>query len=338
MSYILDTSTPASKVINIDSRFAHVFNRRDEDGNQLTSDFLFQMKESVLCPEHLSMICFLQSATIPYSFYNIRHKVNNELILDFVDAVAGRGGTYKLVIPAGSYNAITFANYFTDTLNATDNEIASPWAPGLFRLYKKESGVFQAMTTNPFINYVVNMSLDLVRLRFKIYTTTQDSTLSCKWNDVETTVNDLFGFRDNAPQLIPYSTNGLTNLASDKVIDMNDEIHGLYLRTSLTSNGTLNAQTGVFSDILARIPITCNPGGIIFHTPNNSTHKLQITSPVIKYILVRLTDDHNRLLDLNGMHFQISVQIDFVPRIPNLVGLTKTQRRLKIANKPNIKK
>ena len=135
MSYILDTSTPASKVINIDSRFAHVFNRRDEDGNQLTSDFMFHMKEPVLCPEHLSMICFLQSATIPYSFYNIRHKVNNELILDFVDAT--NGGTYKLVIPAGNYNAITFKNYFVDTLNATNAQIASPWAPNLYRLYKK---------------------------------------------------------------------------------------------------------------------------------------------------------------------------------------------------------
>ena len=103
-------------------------------------------------------------------------------------------------------------------------------------------------------------------------------------------------FRDDAIQQIPYSADGLVSIASNKVIDMNDEIHGLYMRTSLTTNGTLNAETGVFNDILARVPITCNPGGIIFHTPNNSTHKLQITSPVIKFILVKLTDDHNRLL------------------------------------------
>eukprot|EP01051_Picozoa_sp_SAG22_P012958 SAG22_NODE_1398_length_4507_cov_9.035617_7_plen_90_part_00 len=85
------------------------------------------------------------------------------------------------------------------------------------------------------------------------------NVLSLKWNDPETTINDLFGFRESAAQTIPYSTNGMTNITSDKVVDMNDEIHGLYLRTSLTSNGTLNAQSGIFGDILSRIPIDCNP-------------------------------------------------------------------------------
>ena len=39
MSYITDTSTPASKVIHLDSTHAHVHFQRDEEGNNLTTNF-----------------------------------------------------------------------------------------------------------------------------------------------------------------------------------------------------------------------------------------------------------------------------------------------------------
>eukprot|EP01050_Picozoa_sp_SAG11_P040211 SAG11_NODE_17359_length_520_cov_28.232779_1_plen_57_part_01 len=57
MSYITDTSTPASKVIHLDSAHAEVKFQKDDDGNLITTNFLYHMKESIVCPEHLSMIC-----------------------------------------------------------------------------------------------------------------------------------------------------------------------------------------------------------------------------------------------------------------------------------------
>eukprot|EP01052_Picozoa_sp_SAG31_P031857 SAG31_NODE_3425_length_4290_cov_171.943927_4_plen_346_part_00 len=324
MAYVLDTSTPASKVINMDSRYGTIFDRKDEDGNELTSQFTYQMKEAILCPEHLSMICFLQSATIPYSFYNVRENVNNALVIEY------DSDTYKLTLPAGNYNALSFMDAFTGIIEASDSLLNSTWTPGLYRLYKKSGSTYAPQTTNPFTPFTVQASFDLQRLRYKLHTTVNTNSMTLQWNDPDTTINDLFGFREsNGAQAIPYSTDGHTFIASDKVIDMNDEIHGLYLRTSLTTDGVLNAETGQFGNILSRIPISCNPGGIIFHVPSNSTHKLQITPPVIKYVRVQLTDDHNRILDLNGMNFQISVQIDFVPRYTPLLGMDKVQRRAK---------
>jgi hypothetical protein len=70
-------------------------------------------------------------------------------------------------------------------------------------------------------------------------------------DDVETTCNDLFGFRGDSDQRIPYSSDKTIFLGGDKVIDMDDEVHGLYLRTSLTTGGTLNSETGTFSNILS---------------------------------------------------------------------------------------
>ena len=90
MSYITDTSTPASKVIHLDSAHAHVNFIKDDEGNILTTNFLYHMKEAIVCPDHLSMICTLHTATIPYTFYNVRSGVNNELILNYIDVTGFR--------------------------------------------------------------------------------------------------------------------------------------------------------------------------------------------------------------------------------------------------------
>jgi hypothetical protein len=57
MSYITDTSTPASKVIHLDSNHAHTYHNKDEDGNVIPTSFVYHMNEAIVCPEHLSMIC-----------------------------------------------------------------------------------------------------------------------------------------------------------------------------------------------------------------------------------------------------------------------------------------
>ena len=48
----------------------------------------------------------------------------------------------------------------------------------------------------------------------------------------------------------------------------------------------------------------------------------------IKTIRVRITDERNRLLDLNGLQFQIAIQFDFVYNKPQIEPLDKQSRRL----------
>ena len=345
MSYITDTSTPASKVIHLDSRQAHTYHQKDEDGNEISTSFVYHMNEAIVCPEHLSMICSLHTCTIPYTFYNVRNNVNNSVVLTYTGNIFA--GDYKIVFPAGSYTALSFINTFQNIMTGDQGFLENPWATfdgvDYYRIYFNSGGTTPPTWTalahgfNPFLSTsggkaatTINGVLDRVRLRYHIFDTTdpdENNTLTFRWDHADTTTQDLFGFRTDAPGLIPYSDDQTTFLASDKVIDMNDEIHGLYLRTSLTTDGTLDSETGTFCNILARISINTNFGGVIFHTPSNSSHKLQISLPVIKFIGVKLTDDKNRLIDLNGLHFQVAFQIDFVPRLQMLQGLTKSQRR-----------
>eukprot|EP01050_Picozoa_sp_SAG11_P028402 SAG11_NODE_7575_length_1126_cov_54.943525_3_plen_200_part_01 len=175
MSYITDTSTPASKVIHLDSAHAHLYHQKDEDGNSITTNFIYHMKEAINCPEHLSMICSLHTATIPYSFYNVRHKVNNFLIVDYTDHANTYSGIYKIVIPSGNYTAYSLMDKILEIMGGSSAYLASPWAPGQFPLYKLVNDKFQLTLANPFLSsqtpYILKMEFDLTRLRYKFSST-----------------------------------------------------------------------------------------------------------------------------------------------------------------------
>ena len=44
-------------------------------------------------------------------------------------------------------------------------------------------------------------------------------------------------------------------------------------------------------------------------------------------VSIRLTDERNRLLDLNGLHFQIAIQFDFDYKMNVIPPITKIERR-----------
>ena len=74
----------------------------------------------------------------------------------------------------------------------------------------------------------------------------------------------------------------------------------------------MDNELGTFSNILARLPITTNAGGIIFYDPSMSDHSTLVHPHYIQSIVIKLTDDRNRAIDLNGLHWQVSFKICFV--------------------------
>ena len=73
----------------------------------------------------------------------------------------------------------------------------------------------------------------------------------------------------------------------------------------------MESQSKSFSNILSRIPITTNPGDVIFKQPNDVGHKCLVQTKNISQIVVRLVDDRNNVLDLNGLHFQLSIKFEY---------------------------
>jgi hypothetical protein len=302
MSYILQSNAEPSKILYIDSRDATNYLATNEGGYTLTSYFQYQLKEKIEVPRNQRALISLNSATIPYSFYNIRDNINNKLKCRITNQDTQAFIEATLQLNPANYDAYSFATtletFFNNNLKDPSNEI------------------------NYNIDVIYSTDLQKFRYRFTKHddnVATPNMLVQLKFDDpvVTQTPHIEMGFREGilVETLMPSTIVGgtfTTELISHNVIDINGSIHGVYIRTNLVSDGTLDTQSGTFSNILSRIPINVNSGGMIFATPNNATHKSIVDLRTIDTLTIRLTDERNRILDLNGLHLQIAVAIDFV--------------------------
>jgi hypothetical protein len=295
MSYNLSSNTMSSKILYIDSRDAdnYLATKLRGDGItqvDLTSYFQYVLKENIEIPLNQRALISLNSATIPYSFYNIRLGINDILTATAKNTGSGATiGPLDFTIPPGNYTAYSLADIIINQIN---------------------NGNLQDAGNN--ITFALSMvfNTDTQKYQYTI-TTTEANPISLTFNFQD---KDLIsphiemGFPANDFTF----TSGQPTQNSQNVVDINGSIHGVYIRTNLVSTGTLDSQNGTFSNILSRIPINVQSGGIIFATPNNQTHRSIVDIRAINMLTIRLTDERNRILDLNGLHFQIAIAIDFI--------------------------
>ena len=60
------------------------------------------------------------------------------------------------------------------------------------------------------------------------------------------------------------------------VVDINGSIHTLNVRTNLPTFSVYDTMTGGPSDVLSKVMIDTNPGGIIYHLPRDNSHKQSV--------------------------------------------------------------
>ena len=301
MSYILPSNTKSGIILYLDSRDATSYLATslsiDKDGNSisipLTSYFQYVLTENVEIPLNQRALVSLESATIPYSFYNVRTDVNDTLIFLITD-IAGDvdTGITTITLLNGNYTAYSLADAIQTQINLKSNVDSN--LKYTFQMdYDSDKNKFIfSITTNEMVgaNNGNNLRVDLFF---------EDSIKSC---------NVEMGFRPL--NHVFYSNSAEVIRTSQNVIDINGSIHGVYIRSNLVSKGTLDSQNGTLSNILARLPINVQSGGIIFGESNN--HRSVVDLRYINTITIRLTDERNRILDLNGLHFQLAIQIDFI--------------------------
>ena len=116
MSYILPANSEPSKILYIDSRdatnyLANLPSRDHDDGSitneRLTSYFSYQLTEKIEIPINQRALISLNSATIPYSFYNIRHLINDTLTIRATRTDTNVSFQNTLIISSGNYTAYT---------------------------------------------------------------------------------------------------------------------------------------------------------------------------------------------------------------------------------------
>tara|TARA_R100000808_G_C2151897_1_gene161080 strand:+ start:2248 stop:3216 length:969 start_codon:yes stop_codon:yes gene_type:complete len=257
----------------------------------LTTDFDYELEQPIKCPENQIILVSCIGATIPYTFYNIRTNVNNRICVRLTES----GTIYNINIPAGNYTSTS--------------------------LLLKIKELFDGLA----ITETINITYNRTTMLFDFTITGGSGTC---WFDFTTEANP---YPLNVELGFPLAKTQLTtNTPSPNVADVNGTIHGLYIRSDISTNSIYDSESKSLSGILSRIPIRVNFGGIIFwDTADGSGHKAQLDNQLINKIRIRLTDDRNRLIDLNGLNFSITLLFDFVYKKSQIQPLSKETRRIR---------
>ena len=330
---IAETGTAASRVVFINSGDAtNIFNDN-------TSNFMFVFDEPIVVPNHHSILMSLIGAEIPYTFYNFVDGRNTRLdfsssvygVPAFYDVngrmVSGGGATrFTITLPQGNYTSIELASYITNQINALIG-IANAFLMQFdinalkFRLVMTPAGIGRRITLA--MQYGVESGVggnDMnEELGFDLNTPTGDPFVEYdnkggtpyRAGNTDPT-GPLPGNGVDTITIGPTATE--TFLFADDCADMTNSIRTLFIRSNLTTSSILDSFIGGgFSNIMARIPINAEPGGIInVRASDGNVHQLLIKVKEITAIHIRLTNQRNQAIDLNGLNFDVAIKMDFI--------------------------
>ena len=374
MSYSLASNAPPSRIIYMNSEDVATGGNFLEfrNGRPLTTDFEYTFETAIMIPENIDTLVSLSSASVPYSFYNIRFGVNDTIDFNLRRYKTNAGviipppidlttpSATQLVstitIPAGNYtiNSLytTIIYYLKIAISSYDPN--SPFTAGVlsnidFRFYydriKQKSilsflpswdagtsaegvGAIFTFLSNIGTNFTRRLTKEIGLIENDIQNFYISNVARPTFSDTYEvgTINLGEDYQSNIPNTLLNPQLEFMFL-SPSCVDVSG-VKGVYVRTNLTSIGTLDTQSGNYSSILSRIPINVNAGDVIYLDSSNSKHKTIVSLPFIKTIRIKLTDERNRILDLNGLDFQVAIQFDFVYNKPHITPLDSEGRRL----------
>jgi len=334
MTTYAETETPASRVLYINSDNATTkFNNKD-------TDFEFVLEEPIIVPTHHAILASVYSAEIPYSFYNF--EIGRNTLLDYQITgfgnpanyvnVGGKdtfdftpsGGCFRFIVPEGNYTPYQLADTLSDNiltsaggipaLDVRYNAIKQKFefvciVPGVRCTFGLQNGLFSGLDGDD-INEEIGF--DLNNIQGDPFFELALGAPPFPWNNGYT----------KPPLVVPGAGTDInkgpypiqTYLLADDVADMNSAIRSLFIRTNLSSQSVLDSFIGGgFSNIFCRVPLNDDPGGTLRIEPRNGDiHKLLLKTKTITSVSITLTNQRNRIIDLNGLNFDVSIKLDFV--------------------------
>lgn len=128
----------------------------------------------------------------------------------------------------------------------------------------------------------------------------------------------LFGIIANRSITSSSYLDGVCNLAS---------IHSILVRSSLNSgNSASTSQSN--NDIICKIPLSVNYGGILIYNNNDFTRKNIVKSGSISQFYLKLTEQNQKILDLNFCNWEMSFLFTKIRHDFNEVSEEQRLRRL----------
>lgn len=208
---------------------------------------------------------------VPYSWTNINTRRNK---LYYTESNLDNSNSYNLslTIPNGNYDITELITYIKDQLNANTQH-----------------------------NIIYDITYDNVKNKITISITNQDKKIIFDFTQINT-IYKMLGF-DNLTYTLTYDF----SLTSSKSINVYpDDV--IYIRTNIISNNSYDTKTRDKSDILQKIDIKCNMNDFIFL--ENEITPILSNDEYIKEIRLKITDEDNNIIDLDGQEFTATLKIE----------------------------
>ena len=334
LSQYKETGTTASRVIYINSKDATAIMGDNR------SDFEFTLEEPIVVPNHHNILLSVYSAEIPYSFYNFRNGINCKI--DYAITAYNSPAAYDaagkltmgavplgqtLTIPEGNYNAVELAALLTAGIAGLECLYDANKLKFSFRNLNKGTRITLALRNGqdtgtpdaPGEDMNEELGFDWFNILGDPFVEMENVVLTPNYYGYSNPTLDVNGNpipgpgTDNNRQG-PFFVKPAFYLYSDDVADLTNSVRSLFMRTNLSTTSVLDSHIGGgFSNILTRVPIKADPGQVINIDPiNGNVHKLLLKLKAITNIAIRLTNQKNETINLNGLDFDISLKLEFV--------------------------
>jgi hypothetical protein len=196
--------------------------------------------------------------------------------------------------------------------------------------YTKSPGAVAVNLTIPSGNYTVDTlmsTLNGLQSDFTISYSDVFNKFLITIKSPVTAVNFVYSASDYCQQLFGITASrqitsssyfdGVCNLAS---------VHSVLIRSSLNSGNSCSTSQSN-NDIICKVPLSVNYGGILIYNNNDFTRKNIIKSGSIRQFYLKLTEQNNKILDLNSCVFELTILFTKIKHDMNTVSEEQRQRR-----------
>ena len=176
---------------------------------------------------------------------------------------------------------------------------------------------FDGITINtlsiPIGNYNVNSLLSVLKSNLVAFTITYDN-IKNKFTFTHPTNNFMFMSSSTCLQILGFNNNEtissfIFSLTSVNCVNVYT-IRTVQVNSNLITYNINKVQKNNFC-ILCSVPITCTPFSLIEYI-NRTNFKTNLFLNRISNIKIKLTDDNGNLIDLNGCHYSLTLQLDVI--------------------------
>lgn len=256
-----------------------------------TSGVHMTFNSQITCSSDEYFKISLVSFVCPYTWYNINERNNRVYVVESDEDGSNPKPMFYVEIGTGNYNILQVIQTLQDELNAH---------------------------TSYGITYSISYSTPVNKITIQITTLNKRATFD--FTQLHTSY-EIIGFTQD----LHYATSS-TSLTSDSVVNVQtDDV--LYIRSSFTSDYTIDSQTKTNSNILQKIEVHVDVGEFAYID--------NFITPIYYYASISafdlwITDENGDLIDLNNKHWTCSLLVQTYRRNEDFRSVASKEQEIRM--------